>query len=84
MRHIIPLPRIVEPADGAFTITADTSIIVAPGDERAVWIARYLADLIGLSAGPQPPRVLVQDTPGPPDAIALELDPSIPGAERTS
>jgi hexosaminidase len=81
MRHIIPLPRIVEPADGTFTITAETSIIVAPGDERAAWVARYLADVIGLSAGPQPPRVLVQDTPAARDAIALELDPSIPGAE---
>jgi hexosaminidase len=81
MRHIIPLPRTVEPANGAFTLTAETPIVVAPGDERAAWIATYLAEIIGLAAAPEPPRVVVQDPPAARGAIALELDRSIAGAE---
>ena len=81
MRHIIPLPRSVEPANGVFTLTGETPIVVAPGDERAVWIAKYLAGIIGLAAAPGPPRVVVQDPSSARGAIALELDPSIAGAE---
>jgi hexosaminidase len=82
IQQLIPLPRTVEPAEGAgFTITSDT-IVVSPSDERAIWIAKYLADVIGLAAAPQPPRVEVTASPAPPGAIVLELGTaSIGGAE---
>jgi hexosaminidase len=71
---VIPRPRLVEPAGGGrFTVTAETVITVAPGDERASWVARYLADWIGLAAGAQPPRVLA-DGSVPANAIALVID----------
>ncbi len=83
IQQLIPLPRTVEPGEGAgFTITSDTVVVVSPSDERAIWIAKYLADVIGLAAAPQPPRVEVTASPAPPGAIVLELGPaSIGGAE---
>ena len=73
--HLIPLPRTVEPAAGpGFTITADTVVVVSPGDGRAMWVANYLADTIGLAAAPQPPRVeIASGAPLPRGSIALEL-----------
>ena len=81
--HVIPLPTVVEPRDGmGFTITADTVVVVAPGDERSQWTAKYLADVIGLAAAPQPPRVEVTGASIPPGAISLELGAtSTAGAE---
>ena len=83
LHHVIPLPRTVEPHAGAgFTITADTVVVVASGDERGLWIANYLADLIGLAASPQPPRVEIAGASIPPGAILLTLgDSSITGIE---
>lgn len=72
--HVIPLPRAVEPHDGeGFTISANTVVVVSPGDGRGPWIAKYLADLIGLAAAPQPPRVDVAGPAIPRGAISLEL-----------
>lgn len=72
--HVIPLPRTVEPRAGAgFTITAETIVVVSPGDDRGLWIAKHLADVIGLAAAPQPPRVEVAGESIPPGAILLEL-----------
>lgn len=72
--HVIPLPRTVVPAAGAgFTITADTVVVVSPGDERGRWIANYLADHIGVAAAPRPPRVELAGAEMPQSAIVLEL-----------
>ena len=81
--HLIPLPRTVEPAAGpGFTVTADTMVVVPPGDDRAMWVATYLAEVIGLAAAPRPPRVEVASGPVPRGSIALELGgASITGAE---
>jgi hexosaminidase len=88
IHHVIPLPRTIEPGTGAgFTITADTVIVVGTGgtpsaDDRAIWIAKYLADVIGLAAAARPPRVEIAGTIMPPGAISLELgDAAIVGAE---
>ena len=91
IHHVIPLPRTTEPAAGAgFTIAADTVIVVStrvtpsdtPGNDRGIWIANYLADVIGLAAAPHPPNVEIAGTAVPPGAISLELgDASISGAE---
>jgi hexosaminidase len=77
------LPRTVEPAAGpGFTITSDTVVVVSPGDDRAIWIANYLADLIGIAAAPQLPRVEVGSASVPAGAITLQLgDASITGSE---
>jgi hexosaminidase len=81
--HLIPLPRTVEPKAGpGFTITADTVVVVSPGDDRAMWVAKYLAEVIGLAAAPRPPRVEVASGPVPRGSIALELgETSVTGAE---
>ena len=91
IHHVIPLPRTTEPGAGAgFTITAETVIVVgtrvtsgvAPADDRAIWIAKYLADMIGLAAAPHPPRVEIAGTAMPPGAISLELgDAAMTGDE---
>ena len=74
IRHVIPLPRLVEPNGGAgFTVTSDTVVRVPPGDTRALWIAGYLADVIGLAAAPEPPRVDVAAAASAHAAISLEL-----------
>ena len=58
VHNVIPQPTTIEALSGdGFSITANTIVAVTPGDERVLWIARYLADLIGLAAAPQPPRV---------------------------
>ena len=83
IQHVIPLPRVVEPRAGAdFTITADTVVVVSPGDDRAIWIAKYLAEVIGLAAAPQRPPVDVAGPTIPPGAISLVLgDASVTGPE---
>lgn len=75
--HVIPLPRTVEPRAGAgFTLSADTVVVVATADDQARWIATYLADVIGLAAAPQPPRVVAAGEAIPAGAIVLELSGS--------
>jgi hexosaminidase len=83
IHHVIPLPRTVEARAGTgFTITADTVVAVSGGNDRGIWIAKYLADVIGLAAAPQPPRVDVAGASIPSGAISLELgDAAITGAE---
>ena len=74
LAHVIPLPRTVEPKVGpGFTVTGDTVVVVSSGDERGLWIAKYLADVIGLAAAPRPPRVETTGASIPPGAISLEL-----------
>ena len=83
MLHLIPLPRAVEPAAGpGFTITADTVVVVPAGDDRALWIANYLSEVIGLAAAPSPPRIEAAGASVPMRAIRLQLgDASITGSE---
>jgi hexosaminidase len=73
----------LEPAGSAgFTITAGTLVVVTPGDDQAIWIAKYLAEVIGLAASPQAPRVEVASGSVPIGAIRLQLgDASIIGSE---
>jgi hexosaminidase len=76
---VIPQPQLVEPGgDARFAITADTTITVSAGNPRATWVANYLAQIIGIAAAPQPPRV-VSDGTSPPGAIALVVDAAAPG-----
>ena len=79
---IIPAPQSIETLTGEFVLTPATVIVVPPGDQRAAWIGRYLSDLIGIVAGPQPPRVeTAPGTPGP-GSIQLRLTPqAAQGAE---
>jgi hypothetical protein len=60
-------------AGASFTLSADTVIVVATADRQARWIATYLADVIGLAAAPQPPRVEAAGEAIPTGAIVLEL-----------
>jgi hexosaminidase len=58
MHTLIPAPVSIEtPGDGDFVVSANTTIGVTPGDDHSAWVARYLADFIGLAAGAAPPRV---------------------------
>ena len=55
MHHLIPNPARVEltTAEG-FVITSATAVRVPPGDERLRRLGLFLADLIGIAAGPDP------------------------------
>ncbi len=58
MRPIIPLPQKIAPAPGEpFALSPTTVIYVPAGDTEAQRIGRYLSDLIGIAAGPEPPAV---------------------------
>jgi hexosaminidase len=82
VHQVIPQPTTIEslPGDG-FSITADTIVVVTPGDDRLLWVARYLGDLIGLAAAPRPPRIEAAGAVIPRGAISLELDPAVAGPE---
>jgi hexosaminidase len=59
---IIPAPRAIELTRGPeFVVTPSTAIFIPSGDERVERIAKHLADLIGIAAGPEPPRVVGSD-----------------------
>ena len=58
--RVIPAPVSVElSSGGGFLLGPDTTIVVTPGDERAVGVGRFLSNLIGTSAGPTAPPVRV-------------------------
>ena len=61
---IIPAPESFQALTGEFIVTADTAIVVPAGDEGAARVGRYLSDLIGIAAGPQPLRVRTGDALG--------------------
>jgi hexosaminidase len=65
----VPLPSSVDVGDGVFALGAPV-VVHAGGDARVTAIGRYLADVIGLAAGPDPPRV---HTAEPPAAGAIHL-----------
>src|SRR5687768_2830387 len=55
---LIPLPQTIAVAEGAeFVLGPETVIYVPAGDAEAHRIGRYLSDVIGIAAGPEPPRV---------------------------
>jgi hexosaminidase len=70
---LIPRPAVFEPGSGdGFVVTPTTAIYVPADNAEVVRIARFLADWIGMAAGPTPPRVVV-GVPPPRDAIVLQL-----------
>jgi hexosaminidase len=72
MLPLLPIPAAVNSVPGpGFEITPSTTIRVASGDARLPRIGRFLADLIGLAAGPEPPRV--ESLGDAPAAAAIEL-----------
>jgi len=80
---VLPLPQSIEFSGGLpFVVTAETSIVVPPGNDRAAAIGRFLSDLIGLAAVASPPPVVAAaaSTPGP-GAIVLSLDAANAGDE---
>ncbi len=81
---LIPVPRSVEGRGGAeFIVTANTNILVPPGDERVAWIGRYVADLIGVAAGPDPLKVEVAgESAAEAGAIRLRLEKLEQGGEE--
>jgi hexosaminidase len=72
---IIPAPQSIERLTGEFVLTPTTTIVVPAGDERAAWVGRYLSEVIGIVAGPQPPRVQMASGAGAPGSIHLRLTP---------
>ena len=83
LHAVIPLPQSIAIGRGpVFTITADTQIIVLPGDDlRVARIARALSELIGISASANAPRVQTGGGMIPPGSIVLALDAPAAGAE---
>jgi hexosaminidase len=71
---LIPAPQSFAAAGAEFTILPETAIVVS--DERVKPVGDYLAQLIGLAAGPQPPRVTVASGQAAPGSINLRLDAS--------
>jgi hexosaminidase len=72
LHAIVPTPVSVQAGAGEFRVTP-TTVIVAPANNAAAsTVAKYLSALIGLSAGPEPPKV-VTDATSSTDAIRLVL-----------
>lgn len=68
--NLVPLPVSAQSSSGVFAITPATKILVAPGDDDALRIGRYLADLI--ATGSQvPPAVETSTQPVPDGHIYL-------------
>ncbi|MGH9369895.1 MAG: beta-N-acetylhexosaminidase [Vicinamibacterales bacterium] len=70
---LIPLPSTVEPAGGDYLVTPATAVRVPAGNDQLLRIGRFLSDLIGIAAGPEPPRVEPGGASGAAGAIHLEL-----------
>ena len=81
--HLIPWPHTVEARSGApFVLRADTVIYVSGGGADAERVGRYLSDVIGIAAGPQPLRVEPWRPGGPAGGIHLRI--ATPGAGRAA
>src|SRR5687767_5642770 len=75
---LIPLPRTVEPRGGeGFTVGPKTVIYTQEGSAEAERIGRYLAAVIGIAAGPEPPAVEPLRAGAAPAGILLRLSSSI-------
>ena len=86
MPALIPLPETLQPGAGdRFTLGPDTVIYVPGGDAEADRLGRYLSDVIGIAAGPQPPAVKAAPAGDPSPGIHLRLSGGRPAgrdAER--
>jgi hexosaminidase len=72
---LIPLPRVVEPRQGdGFVLTPQTVIYVQDRSADAQRIGQYLSNVIGIAAGPEPPRVEPARTSPAPGGIHLRLN----------
>ena len=82
MLPLIPHPLVVQPAAGAFALTADTVITIAPATAELAALGDTLAGYLRPATGfALPVRPAAPDVAGP--AIALALDPAggAPGEE---
>ena len=69
---LIPLPQSITERDAApFVLSAETDIVVGPGDEAALPIAEALADLVGTIEDSRPSVVVSDETP--PGTVHLRL-----------
>jgi hexosaminidase len=74
MHTLVPRPVTFEPGAGdGFQITATTTIHVTAGNDAMLRVGRFLADWIGIAAGPVPPRVDAGGSAPSRDAIVLQL-----------
>ncbi len=75
MHALIPQPHSVEPAAGAFVLTAETSITVSPATPAVTAVAEYLAARLRPATGfALPVRPAEVAAAGP--VLALALDPA--------
>jgi hexosaminidase len=79
---VIPLPQSIDLSPGStFVVTAQTVIIVPPGDDRVLAIGQFLSHWIGLAAAPAPPRVEAAGQTMPGGSIVLALGAAAAGDE---
>jgi hexosaminidase len=76
---LIPAPRSIELLSGEYVLTPGTAILVPAANEHAAWVGRYLSDLIGIAAGPEPLRV---ETGSAAAGIRLQLNPAGPNTNK--
>ena len=74
--NILPKPQHSTQGQGAFELRQST-VIAAPADARAQWIAGFLRDAIDAQTGVEPRVVAAPDR----GRITLRIDPSIHGDE---
>ena len=80
---LIPLPQTIAVAEGAeFVLGPETLIYVPAGDAEAQRIGRYLSDVIGIAAGPEPPRVEPEPSGAAPGGIRLRLSGTASGVKE--
>lgn len=70
MSGLIPMPVSAQPAGGAFTLTADAGIVVAPGSAEITAIGQYLSERLQPSTGYALPVLPATGAP-PPGSITL-------------
>jgi hexosaminidase len=73
LQNLLPAPASMQPAEGVFTLTGDTRILVPPGDVRVQLIGQQLSDFIGLAASPLPLAVEPISGTAPAGNIQLSL-----------
>jgi hexosaminidase len=84
MQTLVPAPVSVESEQGgAFPVAPTTSISVSPGNERAMFVAAYLADLLSMAPG-VPLVVEPLNGPAPEGAIQLTISSDAGGRSPES
>src|SRR5688572_3680659 len=80
---LIPLPQTIAVAEGAeFVLGPETLIYIPAGDAEAQRIGRYLSDVIGIAAGPEPPRVEPEPSSAASGGIHLRLSGTASGGKE--